>query len=67
MNLHRAPKTTSPKEKLMLIKKITLSVAGANLAAIALLTAQPLRAQSAADGARIETLEHAVEFHSGPR
>jgi Putative porin len=46
----------------MLIKKITLPAAGVSLAAIALLTAQPLRAQSASDSARIEKLEQAVEL-----
>ncbi len=46
----------------MLIKKVTLRVAGASLAAIALLTAQPLRAQSSSDTARIEKLERAVEL-----
>jgi len=46
----------------MLIKKVTLGTAGASLAAISLLTAQPLRAQSASDTARIEKLEHAVEM-----
>jgi hypothetical protein len=46
----------------MLIKKIILRAAGASLAAIALLTAQPLRAQSASDTARIEKLERAVEM-----
>jgi hypothetical protein len=44
----------------MLIRKITLQAAGASLAAIALLTAQPVRAQS--DSARIEKLERAVEM-----
>ncbi len=46
----------------MLIKKIILRAAGASLAAVALLTAQPLRAQSASDTARIEKLERAVEM-----
>ena len=44
----------------MLIRKITLQTAGASLAAIALLTAQPMRAQS--DSARLEKLERAVEM-----
>jgi Putative porin len=44
----------------MLIKKFTLQTAGATLAAIALLTAQPVRAQS--DTARLEKLERAVEL-----
>ncbi len=43
----------------MFIKKITLRAAGASLAAIALLTAHPLRAQS--EDARIEKLEQAVQ------
>jgi Putative porin len=46
----------------MLIKKNILRATGASLAAIALLTAQPLRAQSASDTARIEKLERAVEM-----
>jgi putative porin len=44
----------------MLIKKVTLRVAGTSLAAVALLTAHPVRAQS--DTARIEKLEAAVEM-----
>jgi hypothetical protein len=44
----------------MFIKKITLRAAGASLAAIALLTAHPLCAQS--ENARIEKLERAVEL-----
>ena len=46
----------------MRIKKNILRAAGASLAAIALLPAQPLRAQSASDTARIEKLERAVEM-----
>jgi hypothetical protein len=46
----------------MLTKKITLRTAGASLAAIALLTAQPLRAQASSDAARLEKLERAVEL-----
>jgi hypothetical protein len=45
----------------MLTKKITLQAAGASLAAIALLTAQPLRAQAPSDDARLEKLERAVQ------
>ncbi len=48
----------------MFIKKFMLRARGpaaAGLAAIALLTAQPLRAQSSSDTARIEKLEQAVE------
>src|SRR4029077_1392206 len=45
----------------MITKKITLRSAGATLVGIVLLTAQPLRAQSASDTARIEKLERAVE------
>src|SRR5689334_22661596 len=46
----------------MFIKKFMLRAAGVSLAAIALLTAQSLRAQSSSDTARIEKLEHAVEL-----
>jgi hypothetical protein len=48
----------------MLIKKVTLPAAGASLAAIALLTAQSLRADPdpASDSARIEKLERAVQM-----
>ena len=46
----------------MSLKKTVLWPAGASLAAIALLTAQPLRAQSVSDTARIERLERAVEM-----
>jgi hypothetical protein len=46
----------------MFIKKFMLRAAGVSLAAIALLTAQPLRAQSSSDTARIEKLERAVEL-----
>jgi hypothetical protein len=46
----------------MLIRKVTLQAAGATLGAIVSLTAQPLRAQSASDTARIEKLEQAVEL-----
>jgi putative porin len=45
----------------MFIKKFVLRVAGGSVAAIALLTAQPLRAESSSDTARIEKLERAVE------
>ena len=44
----------------MFIKKIMLRTAGASLAAIALLTAHPLRAESS-ESARIEKLEQAVQ------
>ena len=44
----------------MFIKKIALRTAGASLAAIALLTAHPLRAESS-ENARIEKLEQAVQ------
>jgi len=44
----------------MFIKKITLRTAGASVAAIALLTAHPLRAESS-ENARIEKLEQAVQ------
>jgi phosphate-selective porin OprO and OprP len=46
----------------MLTKKFILWAAGASLAAIALLTAEPLRAQSSSDSARLEKLERAVEL-----
>jgi len=46
----------------MFMKKLMLRAAGASLAAIAVLTAQPLRAQSSSDTARIEKLERAVEL-----
>jgi phosphate-selective porin OprO and OprP len=46
----------------MFINKLVLWAAGATLAAIALLTAQPLRAQSSSETARIEKLERAVEL-----
>ena len=46
----------------MFTKKFVLRAAGVSLAAIALLTAQPLRAQSSSDTARIEKLERAVEL-----
>src|SRR5438445_10833726 len=45
----------------MFIRKFILRAAGASLAAIALLTVQPLRAESSSDTARIEKLELAVE------
>ena len=44
----------------MFIKKIALRTAGASVAAIALLTAHPLRAESS-ENARIEKLEQAVQ------
>jgi len=46
----------------MLINKVTLQAAGATLAAMVLLTAQPLRAQASSDTTRIEKLERAVEM-----
>src|SRR5262249_47350195 len=46
----------------MFIKKIVLRTAGAGLAAIVLLTTQPLHAESSSDTARIEKLERAVEL-----
>src|SRR6266487_4880055 len=46
----------------MFTKKITIRSAGATLVAIVLLSAQPLRAQSASDTARIDKLEQAVEM-----
>ena len=46
----------------MLIKKITLRAAGASLAAIVSLTAQPLQAQTASESERLQKLERAVEL-----
>src|SRR6184192_2605668 len=46
----------------MLIRKFILRATGVTNAAFVLLTAQPLRAQSASDTARIEKLERAVEL-----
>ena len=46
----------------MFVEKFILRVSGATLAAIALLTSQPLRAEPASDMARIEKREHAVEL-----
>ena len=46
----------------MFIKKFSLRAVGASLAAIAFLTAPPLRAQASSDTARIEKLERAVEM-----
>src|SRR5881397_1442888 len=46
----------------MFIKKSVLRAAGASLAAVALLSVQPLRAESSSDTARIEKLERAVEL-----
>src|SRR5881398_3307861 len=46
----------------MFIRKFILRAAGTGLAAIALLTVQPLRAQSSSDTARLEKLERAVEL-----
>src|SRR6184192_810686 len=46
----------------MLIRKFILRATGVTNAAFVLLTAQPLRAQSSSDTARIEKLERAVEL-----
>src|SRR5213593_4203577 len=46
----------------MFTKIFVLRAAGASLAAIVLLTAQPLRAQASSDTARIDKLERAVEL-----
>jgi putative porin len=60
---YRLIQTINQKEEnLMFIKKIITRAAGPSLAAISLLTVQPLRAQSASDSARLEKLEHAVEL-----
>src|SRR6266700_5295927 len=45
----------------MFIKKFTLRVAGASMAAIGLLAVQPLAAQTASDSERLQKLERAVE------
>jgi hypothetical protein len=46
----------------MFNKKFALWAAGASLTAIVVLSAQPLRAQSSSENARLEKLEHAVEL-----
>src|SRR6266704_6124485 len=46
----------------MLIKKITLRAAGAGLAAVISLAAQPLGAQTASESERLQKLERAVEL-----
>ena len=46
----------------MFIKKSVLLAAGVSLAAVAVLSVQPLRAESSSDTARIEKLERAVEL-----
>src|SRR5216117_646403 len=46
----------------MFMKKLLSRAAGANLAAVVVLSTQPLRAQSSSDSARIEKLERAVEL-----
>src|SRR5947209_4595932 len=46
----------------MFINKFVLRAAGASLAAVVLLTAQPLRGETPSDTARIEKLERAVEL-----
>src|SRR6266496_5154212 len=46
----------------MFIKKSVLRAAGVSLAAVAVLSVQPLRAESSSDTARIEKLERAVEL-----
>jgi hypothetical protein len=46
----------------MLTKKIILRTAGASLAAVISLAAQPLRAQASSDAARLEKLEQAVQL-----
>jgi hypothetical protein len=59
---YRSTQPSTIKEKPMFNKKFVLHAAGASLTAIVVLTAQPLRAQSASDSARLEKLEHAVEL-----
>src|SRR5206468_4885935 len=46
----------------MFMKKLLSRAAGANLAAVVVLSTQPLRAQSSSDTARLEKLERAVEL-----
>src|SRR5438128_607171 len=46
----------------MFMKKLLSRAAGASLAAIVVLSTQPLRAQSSSDTARLEKLERAVEL-----
>jgi hypothetical protein len=46
----------------MFTKKIILRTAGASLAAVISLAAQPLRAQASSDAARLEKLEQAVQL-----
>src|SRR6266704_2384598 len=46
----------------MLIKKITLRAAGAGLAAVISLAAQPLAAQTSSESERLQKLERAVEL-----
>src|SRR5439155_10877309 len=46
----------------MFIKKLLSRTAGASLAAIVVLSTQPLLAQSSSDSARLEKLERAVEL-----
>src|SRR5438046_2054805 len=46
----------------MFMKKLLSQAAGASLAAIVVLSTQPLRAQSSSDTARLEKLERAVEL-----
>jgi len=46
----------------MFINKFVLWAAGTSLAAIALLTAQPLGAEPSSESARLEKLERAVEL-----
>jgi phosphate-selective porin OprO and OprP len=46
----------------MFINRFVLRAAGMSLAAVVLLTAQPLRAESSSETARIEKLERAVEL-----
>jgi phosphate-selective porin len=49
------------RRKIMFIKKIILRAAGASLAAIVSMTAQPLSAQTASESERLQKLERAVE------
>src|SRR5207244_7629072 len=46
----------------MFIKKSVLRAAGASLAAVILLTAQPLSAQTSSDSERLKKLERAVDL-----
>src|SRR5437660_11116883 len=60
-NQSQSPKTSSQKEKLMSIKKFVLRTAGSSLAAILLLAAPRLGAETLSESERLQKLERAVE------